>query len=156
MDRPVAYHGGAETIFRRAESAAFFGREIGLMYVHAHLRYAEAMAMLGEPEALWRGARARQSDRRGRMPPMTPLSNAGQRAADKVIRIAGTLVPESGGPLFGAWCIADTDLAMMLWRLSRTGYPLPAKLRAFADAQWERPSVREFVAKPRPGTFVPY
>src|SRR6185503_17456286 len=42
-----------ERIFRRAESAAFFGREIGLMYVHAHLRYGEAMAALGEGDALW-------------------------------------------------------------------------------------------------------
>ena len=53
MDRPLAYHGGPETMFRRAESAAFFGREIGLMYVHSHLRYAEAMSVLGEREALW-------------------------------------------------------------------------------------------------------
>jgi cellobiose phosphorylase len=53
MDRPVRYRGGLETLFRRAESSAFFGREIGLMYVHAHLRYAEAMAVLGEAEALW-------------------------------------------------------------------------------------------------------
>ena len=53
IDRPVAYQGGVERTFRRAESAAFFGREIGLMYVHAHLRYAEAMAALGEADALW-------------------------------------------------------------------------------------------------------
>jgi cellobiose phosphorylase len=53
IDRPVAYSGGPQTMFRRAESSAFFGREIGLMYVHAHLRYAEAMAVLGEAEALW-------------------------------------------------------------------------------------------------------
>ena len=53
MDRPVAYHGGLERVFRRAELAAFFGREIGLMYVHAHLRYGEAMAVLGEADALW-------------------------------------------------------------------------------------------------------
>ena len=53
MDKPVAYHGGTERVFRRAESAAFFGREIGLMYVHAHLRYGEAMAVLGEADALW-------------------------------------------------------------------------------------------------------
>jgi cellobiose phosphorylase len=53
MDRPSAYHGGPEKIFRRAESAAFFGREIGLMYVHSHLRYAEAMSVLGESEAQW-------------------------------------------------------------------------------------------------------
>ena len=30
MDKPIAYHGGPETFFQRAESAAFFGREIGL------------------------------------------------------------------------------------------------------------------------------
>src|SRR5204863_624302 len=53
IDRPVAYHGGPERIFRRAESASYFGREIGLMYVHAHLRYGEAMAVLGEADALW-------------------------------------------------------------------------------------------------------
>ena len=53
MDRPVAYHGGPEQIFRRAESAANFGREIGLMYTHSHLRYGEAMATLGEADALW-------------------------------------------------------------------------------------------------------
>jgi cellobiose phosphorylase len=53
MDKPIAYHGGPERIFQRAESAAFFGREIGLMYVHSHLRHAEAMAALGESQALW-------------------------------------------------------------------------------------------------------
>lgn len=53
IDRPVAYHGGPQTTFQRAESSSFFGREIGLMYVHAHLRYAEAMVVLGEAEALW-------------------------------------------------------------------------------------------------------
>jgi cellobiose phosphorylase len=53
MDRPVAYRGGPQTIFRRAESASFFGREIGLMYTHAHLRYAEAMSALGDSSALF-------------------------------------------------------------------------------------------------------
>ena len=67
------------------------------------------------------------------------------------MRVADSLIPAGGGPLFDAWSIADTDLAMMLWRLSRTGYPLPAKLRDFADREWDRPSVRAFVALPRPG-----
>ena len=53
MDRPVTYHGGPEHVFRRAESSAFFGREIGLMYVHAHLRYAEALAAVGDADGLW-------------------------------------------------------------------------------------------------------
>jgi cellobiose phosphorylase len=53
MDRPLAYHGGPQTLFQRAESAAFFGREIGLMYTHSHLRYAQAMAALGEAQEMW-------------------------------------------------------------------------------------------------------
>jgi cellobiose phosphorylase len=55
MDRPLAYHGGPQSLFQRAESAAFFGREIGLMYTHAHLRYTQAMALLGEASELWDG-----------------------------------------------------------------------------------------------------
>ena len=53
MDRPIAYHGGTQRLFQRAESAAFFGREIGLMYTHAHLRHAQAMAVRGEAQQLW-------------------------------------------------------------------------------------------------------
>ena len=53
MNRPIAYHGGTQELFQRAESAAFFGREIGLMYTHAHLRYAQAMAILGEAQDMW-------------------------------------------------------------------------------------------------------
>ena len=54
MDRPTVYQGGVERTFRRSESAAFFGREIGLQYVHAHLRYAEALAMTGRADEVWR------------------------------------------------------------------------------------------------------
>jgi cellobiose phosphorylase len=52
FDRPVGYVGGPMTIFQRAEASTFWGREIGLMYVHAHLRYAEALARVGDGEAL--------------------------------------------------------------------------------------------------------
>jgi CRISPR-associated protein Csx3 len=53
MDRPTTYAGGIEQTFRRSESAAFFGREVGLQYVHAHLRYAEALAVMGQAQELW-------------------------------------------------------------------------------------------------------
>ncbi|CAM5775055.1 hypothetical protein LMIY3S_04831 [Labrys miyagiensis] len=53
MDRPVAYNGGPERLFRRAESASYFGREIGLMYVHAHLRYCEALAKHADAPGVW-------------------------------------------------------------------------------------------------------
>ena len=55
MDKPVEYRGGTEKLFRRAESAAYFGREIGLMYVHAHLRYCEALAKYRDMAGVWRG-----------------------------------------------------------------------------------------------------
>ncbi len=55
FDRPPGYHGGVMRHFQRAETATFVGREIGLMYVHAHLRWCEAMARWGDAEALWLG-----------------------------------------------------------------------------------------------------
>jgi cellobiose phosphorylase len=54
FDHPMSYHGGPQRLFQRAESATFFGREIGLMYVHAHLRYAQALAHMGEAERFFR------------------------------------------------------------------------------------------------------
>ena len=54
MDRPMAYTGGTSRIFRRAESAANFGREVGLQYVHAHIRYIEALARIGRPDEAFR------------------------------------------------------------------------------------------------------
>lgn len=50
MDRPLKYKGGIQTIFQRAESSTFFGREIGLMYVHEHIRYAESQARIGSAD----------------------------------------------------------------------------------------------------------
>ncbi|HKS54801.1 MAG TPA: hypothetical protein VJS12_05925 [Steroidobacteraceae bacterium] len=53
FDRPMPYHGGPMRFFQRAESATFFGREIGLMYMHAHLRYAQALAHVGEADGFF-------------------------------------------------------------------------------------------------------
>ncbi|MGV8844877.1 hypothetical protein [Tessaracoccus sp.] len=53
FDTPVAYHGGETHMFLRAEAATFWGREIGLMYTHAHLRWVEALLALGEAGRAW-------------------------------------------------------------------------------------------------------
>jgi cellobiose phosphorylase len=53
FDRPPPYRGGPQQYFQRAESSTFFGREIGIMYMHAHLRYAQAMARYGDAEAFF-------------------------------------------------------------------------------------------------------
>ena len=41
------------SVFQRAEASTFWGREIGLMYMHAHLRYAEALARVGDGDRLF-------------------------------------------------------------------------------------------------------
>lgn len=53
MDRPALYRGGVSSRFMRAEQAANFGREIGLQYVHAHIRYIEALAKVGKGREAW-------------------------------------------------------------------------------------------------------
>lgn len=55
MNRPAQYAGGVSSHFKRAEQASNFGREIGLQYVHAHIRYVEAMAKLGKTDQVWNG-----------------------------------------------------------------------------------------------------
>lgn len=51
FDAPLPYRGGPSQLFQRAETSTFFGREIGIMYMHAHLRYAQMLAHLGHAEA---------------------------------------------------------------------------------------------------------
>ena len=77
----------------------------------------------------------------------TPLSQAGQASADRLFRIAGRLV--DGPNLFGQWCIADTDLALMLNRLVINGDPVPQELKDYANAQWQRDSVQQWMRQQR-------
>lgn len=53
MDKPARYEGGVSKLFRRAEQAANVGREISLQYTHAHIRYIEAMAKIGNGQEAW-------------------------------------------------------------------------------------------------------
>jgi glutathione S-transferase len=84
-----------------------------------------------------------------------PLSAEGQATAARLIEVASRLVPEGATTLFGAWCQADSDLAFMLHRLLLNGHDVPAKLRTFAETQWQRPSVQKWVKHERPA-YVPY
>jgi glutathione S-transferase len=73
-----------------------------------------------------------------------PLSADAQKAVDKLVAVAGQLLSHGGEHLFGDWSIADVDLAVMLQRLVQHGDALPAKLKAHAEQQWQRPSVAEW------------
>lgn len=78
-------------------------------------------------------------------PKTAPLSAQAQVAADKLFAAAGHLLGDGRAHLFGAWCLADTDLALMLNRLVMNGDPVPEVLARYATAQWQRPSVRQWV-----------
>ena len=73
FDRPMVYRGGLQERFQRAESSSFFGREIGLMYTHAHLRYAEALWRYGDAERFFRAlCQTNPIGIRDRVPAATP------------------------------------------------------------------------------------
>jgi glutathione S-transferase len=48
--------------------------------------------------------------------------------------------------MFDEWCIADADLALMLMRLVANQDPVPQALVDYARAQWDRKSVRTYLA----------
>nr|WP_285229497.1 glutathione transferase [Pseudomonas fluorescens] len=79
-----------------------------------------------------------------------PLSPAAQVAAGKLISAAQALLADNREYLFGQWSIVDVDLALMLNRLILNGDSVPAELVAYAQRQWQRPSVQEWVNQQRP------
>ncbi|MFC6298039.1 glutathione transferase [Pseudomonas sp. CCM 7893] len=79
-----------------------------------------------------------------------PLSPAAKVAAGKLISAAQALLADNREYLFGQWSIADVDLAVMLNRLILNGDNVPAELVAYAQRQWQRPSVQEWVNQQRP------
>lgn len=72
-----------------------------------------------------------------------PLSPAAQAAADKLVHLAERVI--DGPYLFGRWCIADTDLAVMLSRLVMNGDPVPQKLKDYVAHQWQRDSLQDWL-----------
>lgn len=78
-----------------------------------------------------------------------PLSAEAQAAANKLIKMADLLLSDNQTSLFAEWCIADTDLALMLQRLIKNGDPVPEKLKRFANTQWARASVQQWLQQVR-------
>lgn len=78
-----------------------------------------------------------------------PLSEAARISVDKLFTAADQLLTTGKANLFAEWCIADTDLALMLNRLVLNGDEVPNKLASYARQQWQRPSVQEWVNQPR-------
>ncbi|MDX2022910.1 MAG: glutathione transferase [Deltaproteobacteria bacterium] len=78
--------------------------------------------------------------------PPKPLSPVAAAAAERLHRIAGTLIQRSETFLASDFSIADVDLAMMLQRLLSNGDPVPPTLADYASRIWSRPSVLRWLA----------
>jgi glutathione S-transferase len=78
-----------------------------------------------------------------------PLSDAAQAEVGKLFKAADSLIKSNAANLFDNWCIADTDLALMLNRLVLNGDEVPEKLKAYAYHQWQRSSVQLWVNRER-------
>ena len=74
------------------------------------------------------------------------LSETAQRAASQLMDTATSLLAHGNQNLFGEWCIADSDLALMLNRLVLNGDDVPQQLVDYASFQWQRASVQRYVA----------
>ena len=83
-------------------------------------------------------------------PTNTPLSTAGNIAAQKLLRGATLLLAHGGRNLFDEWCIADVDLVLMLNRLILNGDTVPTQIAEYARHQWQLPAIQEWVQFPRP------
>lgn len=81
---------------------------------------------------------------------LKPLSQEAQESASRLFTAVSALLPAGAKNLFGDWCIADTDLALMLNRLAMHEDVMPDRLREYAQQQWARPSVKDWLALDRP------
>lgn len=81
---------------------------------------------------------------------VSPLSAEAEDAAKKLFVMSERLLPVDAQTLFGEWCIADVELALMLNRLAMNGDSVPQKLKDYATFQWQRPSVQRWINLPRP------
>jgi glutathione S-transferase len=84
---------------------------------------------------------------RARRPALSPQAI---EAADKLFAAALQLLEGRTENLFGNWSVADVDLAMMLQRLVAHGDPVPQRLVDYANHQWLRPSVQQWINLTRP------
>ena len=78
------------------------------------------------------------------------LTYAAKVAAQRLIEGAEVLLRDGAEYLFGEWSIADVELALMLNRLILNGDEVPEALVTYAQRQWMRPSVQEWVNIQRP------
>ena len=82
------------------------------------------------------------------------LTVQAKKDSEKLISFASLLLDHKRMSLFDSWCIADTDLALMLNRLIFNGYKVPKILIQYAKHQWQNPAIQEWVQIKRPSILM--
>jgi glutathione S-transferase len=82
------------------------------------------------------------------------LSREARAAAERLCRVAASLIPDAQAHVAGQFTPADADLSLMLMRLVHAGDPVPAHLAAWARRIWERPSIHTWLVNTRYGEPV--
>lgn len=75
-----------------------------------------------------------------------PMSDKAKADAAELLGVAGALIAPGKKQMFSEWSIADADLALFLMRMIAANDPMPTHLVDYALAQWERRSVKRFLA----------
>lgn len=78
-----------------------------------------------------------------------PLSEAATKSLDKLISALENILTDDRLNIFSQWCIADTELALMLNRLIMNGDDIPKKIKSYAEYQWKKESVQKWVSLSR-------
>jgi glutathione S-transferase len=78
-------------------------------------------------------------------PVETPLPPKAEADAAELVRVAESWLAGKGSP-GTMWCIADADLALALMRLVANSDSLPKQLVEYTLVQWDRASVRRYLA----------
>lgn len=79
-------------------------------------------------------------------PTVRPLTDTGKEDATELVRVATAIIAPGATQMFENWSIADADLALALMRMIVSQDHVPDNLISYALAQWDRPSVKRFLA----------
>jgi glutathione S-transferase len=74
-----------------------------------------------------------------------PLSTTAAAAAAKLCDVTRRVLEPQMETVFDGWTLVDAELAFMLHRLIVNGDEVPHGVRAWAERQWQRPTVQAFV-----------
>ena len=79
-------------------------------------------------------------------PTVRPMTEKGKEDAAELLRVATALVPPNATQMFKDWSIADIDLSLALMRMIASQDHVPEHLIHYALAQWDRRSVKRYLA----------